>query len=189
MTTAKTKLMTADDLLRLDSEGIEGDLIRGVLHRINRFGSAIRGTTVVNVGVELYQFVKPRRLGTLLMGRPGVRLERDPDTVLGAKLVYIAAGRLPEDMDTSGYPEVAPDLVVDVSSNKDDDLQMIHEKALMWIGFGVKLVWVAHPDESMRTIDVYRAGGDLTTLSEGDTLDGGDVLPGFTYDVSDIFGI
>ena len=29
----------------------------------------------------------------------------------------------------------------------------------------------------------------MTTLSEGDTLDGGDVLPGFTYDVSDIFGI
>ena len=85
-----------------------------------------------------------------------------------------------EDMDTSGYPEVAPDLVVDVSSNKDDDLQMLHEKALMWIGFGVKLVWVAHPDESMRTIDVYRAGGALTTLSEGDTLDGGDVLSGFS---------
>ena len=38
-------------------------------------------------------------------------------------------------------------------------------------------------------IDVYRAGDALTTLSEGDTLDGGDVLPGFTCDVSDIFVI
>ncbi len=130
MTTAKTKLLTADDLLRLDSEGIEGDLIRGVLHRINRAGSVIRGTTVVNLGMELYQFVKPPKLGTLLMGRPGVQLERDPDTVLGAKLVYIAAGRMPADTDPFGYPEVAPDLVVDVSSNKDDDLRMLHEKAL-----------------------------------------------------------
>ena len=34
MTTARTtaKLLTADDLLRLYSEGVRGELIRGVLH-------------------------------------------------------------------------------------------------------------------------------------------------------------
>ena len=32
MTTAKQGLLTADDLLRLYSEGVKGELIRGVLH-------------------------------------------------------------------------------------------------------------------------------------------------------------
>ena len=32
MTTAKPKLITAEDLLRLDSQGFRGELIRGVLH-------------------------------------------------------------------------------------------------------------------------------------------------------------
>ena len=32
MTTAKQGLLTAEDLLRLDSQGVKGELIRGVLH-------------------------------------------------------------------------------------------------------------------------------------------------------------
>lgn len=32
MTTAKPKLLTADDLLRLYGKGVRGELIRGVLH-------------------------------------------------------------------------------------------------------------------------------------------------------------
>lgn len=32
MTTAKHGLLTAEDLLRLDSQGVRGELIRGVLH-------------------------------------------------------------------------------------------------------------------------------------------------------------
>ena len=32
MTTAKNKLLTAEDLLRLHSQGVKGELIDGVLH-------------------------------------------------------------------------------------------------------------------------------------------------------------
>ena len=32
MTTTKPQLLTADDLLRLHSEGVKGELIMGVLH-------------------------------------------------------------------------------------------------------------------------------------------------------------
>ena len=33
MATAKNKLLTAGDLLRLNSQGVKGELIRGVLRR------------------------------------------------------------------------------------------------------------------------------------------------------------
>ena len=51
----------------------------------------------------------------------------------------------------------------------------------------VLIVWVINPDT--RTVDVYRAGAPVATLSDGDALDGGDALPGFTCAVSDIFDL
>ena len=46
-------------------------------------------------------------------------------------------------------------------------------------------MWVVQPDT--RTVAVYEAGRAVVTLSEHDTLDGLDVLPGFTCTVNDIF--
>lgn len=43
---------------------------------------------------------------------------------------------------------------------------------------GVRLVWVALP--AQRVIEVYRQGQPVTTRDEAATLDGGDVVSGFT---------
>ena len=56
----------------------------------------------------------------------------------------------------------------------------------MWLSHGVRLCWVVDPDT--RTIDVHRPGVAVVTLGEDDTLDGGDVLPGFTCAVAAVFG-
>jgi Uma2 family endonuclease len=50
-----------------------------------------------------------------------------------------------------------------------------------------QLVWIVWPKH--RQIEVWRPGDTrpFATLSVADTLDGGGVLPGFTYPVSDIF--
>ena len=176
-------LLTAEDLLRLDGEGVDGDLIRGVFRQTTRSGSLRRGVAIANLGFALYGFAKSRGLGTALMGRPGILLERDPDTVLGAHLVYFAAGRLSSDNNT-GYAEVAPDLVVDIFSPRDC-FQELGDKARMWLGFGVRLVWVGYPDS--RSIEVFRADGSVETLGIGDSLDGGDVIPGFSCAVGEGF--
>ena len=181
--TRLTKLLTADDLLRLDSEGVDGDLIRGVLRRTTKLGSMRRGVAITNLGVELYRFAKSRGLGRTLMGRPGILLERDPDTVLGAHVAHFSAGRLPRERNP-GYPEVVPDLVVDMHSPRDD-FQGLGDKARMWMSFGVRLVWVGYPDS--RSIEVYRADGSVETLGIGDALDGWEVLPGFSCAVERLF--
>ncbi len=56
----------------------------------------------------------------------------------------------------------------------------------MWLNHGVRLVWVVQPET--RSIDVYRLGQPITTLGDEDALDGLDVLPGFTCEVSAVFG-
>ncbi len=62
----------------------------------------------------------------------------------------------------------------------------VGEKVQMWLDAGVRLIWVAHPVQ--RTIEVYRPGVTVLTLGEGDSLDGYDVVPGFTAPVSQVLG-
>ena len=176
-------LLTADDLLRLYSEGVRGELIRGVLHETMSTGQE-HGEIVMNLGAALHNFIKPRRLGTLVGSDSGVWLERDPDTVREPDVAYTSAEKIPLDARIPGYAEVAPDLVVEVRSPSNSRRE-VHDKALMWISHGVSLVWVVHPDT--RTIDVHRPDRPTTTLADQDTLSGAEVLAGFTCPVADIF--
>lgn len=184
MTTTKPDLLTADDLLRLSSEGVKGELIRGVFHETMSAG-VNHGRIVVKLVLLMGAFVMPRRLGTLLASDTGVLLERNPDTVREPDIAYISSEKLPIGEDVPGYSEVVPDLVVEVVSPNDSRTE-VRRKASMWLEHGVGLVWVAHPDS--RTIDVYRADGSISTLTEEDTLDGSDVMTGFTCQVEDVFG-
>ena len=183
MATAKSKLLTADDLLRLFSEGVTGELIRGVLCETVAAGRE-HGKVVVNLAGELRAFVRPRRLGSLTASDTGIRLERDPDTVREPDIEFTSADRLPLDERVRGYSEVVPDLVVEVVSPSDSPRQ-VYDKTHMWLNHGVSLVWVVDPET--RTIDVYQSGTATVSLTEEDSLDGGQVIPGFTMPVADVF--
>ncbi len=182
MTITETRLLTADDLLRLYGEGVRGELIRGVLHR-NKPAGLRHGEIVVTLGSELWCFVKPRELGRLT-AFSGYWLERDPDTVLGADIAYTSAAKIPPGVRITGYAEVAPDLVVEIASPSDSQHE-VSDKAWMWLSYGVRLVWVVQPDT--RTVEVHAPGRAVVTLDEHDTLDGMDVLPGFTCAVREVF--
>ncbi len=87
-------------------------------------------------------------------------------------------------MVTKGAVPRFPDLAVEVKSPGDSYRQM-REKAAYYLANGTKLVWLVYPEK--RLVEVYRADGDIQILTGDDTLDGGDVLPGFSMTVSDIF--
>ena len=64
MATTLTKLLTAADLLRLDSQGVRGELIGGVLYETMPTGlehGKIAATLTILLGI----FIMPRKLGTL----------------------------------------------------------------------------------------------------------------------------
>ena len=180
---ADTRLLTADDLLRLSYQGVRGELVRGVLHETMASGHR-HGKIAVNIVMELGNFAKPRKLGTLVASDSGVWLERDPDTVREPDVAFTSAEKIPMDAEIDGYAEVVPDLVVEIVS-PSDSRRWAHDRAQMWLGHGAPLVWIVHPDT--RTIDVYRPGAAVTTLQEDDSLDGHEVLPGFTFLVSSVF--
>ena len=184
MATTEAKLVTAEDLLRLDGRGIHGELIRGVFYEKTPPGGE-QGLPVVQLGDALVNFVEPRRLGTLVGFDSVIWLERPPDKIRVPYMAFTSVERLPLGEDVPSYAELVPDLVVEIASPSDSRSQ-IHDKARMWLSHGVRLVWVVHPDT--RTIDVHRADRDAATLGEDDALDGMDVLPGFSCPVRTVFG-
>ena len=182
-TKADAKLITADELLQLYSKGVQGELIRGELCRTMPAGGE-HGEIVVNLAYQLQSFVKPRGLGRIAASDSGVWLERDPDTVREPDIAFISTGKIPADARITGYYEVAPDLVVEVVSPNNTDRE-INDKAKMWLSHGVQLVWVVYPDT--RTVAIHPHDGPVTVLSDTETLDGQDILPGFTCNIADIF--
>lgn len=179
-----TELLTADDLLRLDAQGVRGELIRGELSETMPAGHR-HGKILMKLAVRLGAFIEPRKLGTLVASDSGVWLERDPDTVREPDIAFFSAEKIPLDADIPGYAEEVPELVVEVVS-PSDRRAAINDKALMWLRYGARLVWVVYP--GARAVDVHREGSPVAALTENDALDGLDVLPGFSCPVRDIFG-
>ena len=183
MTVLGTEPITADQLLEMYGKGMRGELIRGVFCETMAAGMK-HGEIVVNLSGYLREIVKPNRLGRLMASDSGVRVESDPDTVREPDIAYFSRERLPLDTEVSGYAEVAPDLVVEVSSPSDSPRQLF-DKAGMWLNAGVRLVWVVWPET--QTIEIHRPGQPVQTLRENDTLTGEEILPQFTVPVADIF--
>ena len=179
----KPCLLTAADLLSLHANGIRGELIRGVISETLP-ASGEHGEIVVYLGWALQTFIKPRRLGRITGSDAGVLLERSPDTVREPDIAFFSADKIPPGVRVRGYYQVPPDLAVEIAS-PSDATAALNDKALMWLRYGARLAWTLHPDA--RRVDIHTPDGKVRSLSDGDILDGGNVLPGFACPITDIF--
>lgn len=85
---------------------------------------------------------------------------------------------------TEPVPEVVPDLAVEVLSEGNTHEEM-ERKLKEYFLSEVTLVWFVDP--KARTVRVYTSPDEVIELTEADTLDGGDVLPGFSVPVARLF--
>jgi Uma2 family endonuclease len=92
----------------------------------------------------------------------------------------LPGGKVPEE----AIPEVAPDLAVEIIS-KGHTRKEMERKVGEYFDSGVRLVWLVYPKK--RAIDVYTSPRDKRLVREGETLDAGDVVPGFTLDLIEFF--
>ena len=75
----------------------------------------------------------------------------------------------------------APDFVVEIRS-RSDSLAPLQRKMQLWMDGGARLGWLIDPPN--RRVYVYRAGqAEPETLEDPQTLDGEDVLAGFSFAV------
>ncbi len=174
---------TANELFEMPDDGFRYELVKGELRKMSPSGGE-HGVVVVNITLLLGQHVKINNLGACCGAETGFKIASDPDTVQAPDLAFVSRERIPE----SGVPKKfwpgAPDLAVEVVS-PGDTYSEVEEKVEEWLAAGARAVWVLNPKR--RSVSVYRSMSDVTHLSEGDELDGGEVVPGFRCKVSEIF--
>ena len=180
----EVKLMTADEMLAMPDDGFVYELIKGDLIQVSPPPGHEHGLVVMNIAGPLYQFVKTQKLGQVYAAETGYLLEQDPDTVRAADVSFLRRERIESAGRVKGYWVGAPDLAVEVIS-PSDTVRRIEGKVAEWLEFGARLVWVVSP--KLRNVTVYRSLTDISILTEKDTLDGGDVVPGFQIPVAEIF--
>ena len=95
---------------------------------------------------------------------------------------YISKARQAEPSHEAYNPN-APDLAVEVLS-PTDDRDSLRLKVAAYLVAGTTL-WVVDPDA--KQVEVYGPGNTPVVLGADDTLNGGDVLPGFTLAVKAVF--
>lgn len=174
-------LLSADELLHLNLPNKRTELVRGVLV-VREPPGGRHGRITAELALAIGMHNKAHGLGTVYAGDTGFTLARDPDTVRGPDVAFVSKGRIP-DPDPVGYVELGPDLVVEVLSPRNRPGEIL-AKAADWLRAGTRLIWLIDPIR--RVARVYRADGSESLVAEDQSLEGEDVLPGFSLDLKTI---
>ncbi len=184
-----TRLITADELLVMPHRDEHGndcrlELIRGEVKRMSPTGGT-HGILCTELAFALRSFVTPNGLGKVFGAETGFLVERNPDSVLGIDAAFVSSERMQSVQNLDKFIPFAPDLAVEVLS-KGNTVAEINEKIALYFAAGSRQVWIVKPKR--RTVEIYRSPIEVRILAEHDTLDGGDVLPGFGLKLSELFG-
>jgi len=130
-------------------------------------------------------FVERERLGEIVVADTGFVLARDPDTVRGPDVAFIARERY----DAAGDPPTAfpgaPDLAVEVVSPSNRAVD-IRAKVADYLAAGTRLVWVVDPDPARLTITAYGTLLSPRVYGADEEVDGAPVLRGFRCRARDL---
>jgi Uma2 family endonuclease len=183
MATATEKRFTPDDLLEI-TDRPPPDLVNGQLEERETAGQEA-SLVETFISALLVAFARSTGLGIVTSSSGGYRIfPADPNKVRFPDLSFIRADRLPGGKPFRGHCPVVPDLIVEVIS-PNESVYRLHQKIHDYRAAGVRMLWVVNPDT--REVQVMRNDGTGVFLAEKDTLDGGDVLPGFSCTVKSFF--
>ena len=137
----------------------------------------------MNFGTALNNHVRREKLGFVAGEAGTVKMvggnRRMPDVAVYLKADYPGGVRPKEKV-----PLIPPRLIVEVLS-ADNTAAEVDMKLRELFASGCRLAYVIDP--RTRTARRHASADDFTTVDEGGTLDGGDVLPGFAARLADLF--
>lgn len=177
-----TRRITVDEFENMSLEGL-WELIDGEMVEMSPSADEPSSIGATITGM-LWSFARPRRLGRVYNAEGGFVLFSDRETVLAPDVAFVRAERMPRGEARKHFARLAPDLAVEVLSPSDRASEVL-VKVQMYQESGVRLVWIVDPD--LETVTVIAQGNPTIVLGSGDDLTGGDVLPGFSVSVAEIF--
>lgn len=113
-------------------------------------------------------------------------IRRNPDVVRIPDVSFVDWDRVPEGEAPEFFWNGPPSLAVEIVSPSDRTNE-IHAKAQGYLEAGTHQVWVLWPRQ--RSMTIYDADGNVWDLGPDAQLEGGDVLPGFSVRVGDLFDV
>jgi Uma2 family endonuclease len=170
---------TEEDLLAiLEREDRLYELVDGIL--VEKAMSYQESVLAVRLIFFLESFVRPLNLG-IVSGADGLMrlamgLIRIPD------VGFVSWGRL-DNRSPKGHAiaPFGPELAIEILSPSNTKKEMA-DKLRDYFATGTRLVWYVDP--KAETVTVYESPDCSKVLHGGDTLTGGDVLPGFEVPVA-----
>lgn len=173
---------TVYDVLAIhEREGKCCELVDGVL--VEKAIGFLESPLAAKIIHFLQAFVLPRELGVVTAPDGMMRLRGNNVRIPDAAFVsweQIPQRRLPRDP----IPDIFPDLAVEVLSSSNSPEEM-RSKRLDYFAARTRMVWEVDP--SSRTVAVYTSASEPIILTQKQTLSGGDVLPGFSVALDEIF--
>jgi Uma2 family endonuclease len=154
------------------------ELIRGEL--IEKMPTQLHAYIIQMISGFLFVFLRQNPLGyALIEARYRLPGDDENDIIPDLSFVTKAHGSLV----SSGPAPYMPDLAVEAQSEGQSDKFML-DKALLYLANGTRMVWIAYSTQQIVEVltPTYRK-----LLKIEDTLEGGDVLPGFSMAVREIF--
>ena len=161
-------------------KGLPCELIQGVL--IEKAMGFLESMIASEIAYQLASFLRRHDLG-IVVGA-GAPMRMLPGLVRLPDVSVLRWEKLPGRLaPRAAIPDLYPDLAVEVLS-KGNTADEMRRKLSDYFLAGVRLVWVVDP--ARLTVRVCTPDGE-TTLTEADSLDGGDVLPGLVIPVAPLF--
>jgi|CXWL01.1.fsa_nt_gi Uma2 family endonuclease len=157
------------------------ELVEGVL--VEKPMGYLESILAIAIARHLANFAVPRKLG-FVSGSDGMLrlfpgLVRIPDVAFASRDRF-PAGKLP----VEPIPDLTPDLAVEVVSISNTPAEMARKRR-EYFDAGVRLVWIVDP--TSQTVAVFSSPQHSVELGLHDSLDGGDVLPGFSLAIAELF--
>jgi Uma2 family endonuclease len=171
--------MTAEELLAMPDDGFHHyELVKGELITMSPAGE-LHGQTITRLIIHLGSYVQANRLGELHT-ETGFLLTRNPDTVREPDIAFLENKRV-----TGGdkFVSGAPELAVEVISPRNTPAN-VEQKVREYLAAGTQIVIVIYPKKQTAIVHTPTSTTRLTT---DDTLSGGDVVPGWSLPLRELF--
>lgn len=182
-----TSLITVEQFLEMHFD-VPVELVRGEVVYLYGEDGVTRpgwrhGVVCGNITFFLMDWNRRVKTGIVTCNDTGVITERNPDTLRGPDLFFVAASKIPAGPMAAGVPEIVPDLCVEVLS-PSDRWQLVRRKVNEYLDRGVSEVWILESDT--QSVHLFRDNESPRILKAGEKLNSV-TLPGFECQVEELF--
>jgi Uma2 family endonuclease len=130
-------------------------------------------------------FANDHRLGQVF-GEMLFRIDATKDLQHRPDVAFVSHARWPFQRRAPKGPvwDMVPDLAIEVISQSNSAFE-VQKKIHAYFAAGASCVWVIYPEQA--EIYIYSSPKQVQVLGSGQQLEGGDLIPGFSFPVTGLF--